>query len=106
MVSSRSHPPDVKKMPLGKLSKQQIARGFEALEAVEGGLRKPPRSSGHSLEELSSTSTPSFPTTGRSQPRPINSPELLQAEGHVASEGWQVTKQTDGQGDGGQRDGL
>ena len=35
---------DVKKMPLGKLSKTQIAKGFEALEeiqaAVEGSYRE------------------------------------------------------------------
>ena len=43
--------PDVKKMPLGKLSKQQIARGFEALEEVEAAL-KAPTDSGRSLEAL------------------------------------------------------
>lgn len=32
---------DVKKMPLGKLSKQQIARGFEALEALEEAMKTP-----------------------------------------------------------------
>ena len=31
---------DVKKMPLGKLTKQQIARGFEALEALEEAMKK------------------------------------------------------------------
>lgn len=73
-------PPDVKKMPLGKLSKQQIARGFEALEAVEAAL-KAPADSGHSLEELSSHFYTIIPHNfGRSQPPPINSPELLQAK--------------------------
>ncbi|KAI4553762.1 hypothetical protein MJT46_015942 [Ovis ammon polii x Ovis aries] len=71
---------DVKKMPLGKLSKQQIARGFEALEAVEAAL-KAPADSGHSLEELSSHFYTIIPHNfGRSQPPPINSPELLQAK--------------------------
>ncbi|KAG5197690.1 hypothetical protein JEQ12_008419 [Ovis aries] len=71
---------DVKKMPLGKPSKQQIARGFEALEAVEAAL-KAPADSGHSLEELSSHFYTIIPHNfGRSQPPPINSPELLQAK--------------------------
>uniref|UniRef100_A0A8C6FW70 Poly [ADP-ribose] polymerase n=1 Tax=Moschus moschiferus TaxID=68415 RepID=A0A8C6FW70_MOSMO len=71
---------DVKKMPLGKLSKQQIARGFEALEAVEAAL-KAPADSGRSLEELSSHFYTVIPHNfGRSRPPPINSPELLQAK--------------------------
>lgn len=73
-------PPDVKKMPLGKLSKQQIARGFEALEAVEAAL-KAPADGGRSLEELSSHFYTVIPHNfGRSRPPPINSPELLQAK--------------------------
>uniref|UniRef100_A0A4W2BMX4 Poly [ADP-ribose] polymerase n=1 Tax=Bos indicus x Bos taurus TaxID=30522 RepID=A0A4W2BMX4_BOBOX len=60
---------DVKKMPLGKLSKQQIA----ALKA--------PADSGRSLEELSSHFYTIIPHNfGRSRPPPINSPELLQAK--------------------------
>nr|XP_020729878.1 poly [ADP-ribose] polymerase 3 [Odocoileus virginianus texanus]XP_020729879.1 poly [ADP-ribose] polymerase 3 [Odocoileus virginianus texanus]XP_020729880.1 poly [ADP-ribose] polymerase 3 [Odocoileus virginianus texanus]XP_020729881.1 poly [ADP-ribose] polymerase 3 [Odocoileus virginianus texanus]XP_020729882.1 poly [ADP-ribose] polymerase 3 [Odocoileus virginianus texanus] len=71
---------DVKKMPLGKLSKQQIARGFEALEAVEAAL-KAPADGGRSLEELSSHFYTVIPHNfGRSRPPPINSPELLQAK--------------------------
>ncbi|XP_060984450.1 protein mono-ADP-ribosyltransferase PARP3 isoform X2 [Dama dama] len=71
---------DVKKMPLGKLSKQQIARGFEALEAVEAAL-KAPADGGHRLEELSSHFYTVIPHNfGRSRPPPINSPELLQAK--------------------------
>ncbi|XP_057560480.1 protein mono-ADP-ribosyltransferase PARP3 isoform X2 [Hippopotamus amphibius kiboko] len=71
---------DVKKMPLGKLSKQQIARGFEALEAVEEAL-KAPADGGLSLEELSSHFYTVIPHNfGRSRPPPINSPELLQAK--------------------------
>lgn len=73
-------PLDVKKMPLGKLSKQQIARGFEALEALEEAL-KGPTDGGQSLEELSSHFYTIIPHNfGRSQPPPINSPELLQAK--------------------------
>ncbi|KAK2507238.1 hypothetical protein MC885_002311 [Smutsia gigantea] len=71
---------DVKKMPLGKLSKQQIARGFEALEALEVALKSPPHA-GLSLEELSSHFYTVIPHNfGRSRPPPINSPELLQAK--------------------------
>ncbi|XP_016072388.1 PREDICTED: poly [ADP-ribose] polymerase 3 [Miniopterus natalensis] len=71
---------DVKKMPLGKLSKQQIARGFEALEALEVAL-KAPEDGGHSLEELSSHFYTVIPHNfGRNRPPPINSLELLQAK--------------------------
>lgn len=71
---------DVKKMPLGKLSKQQIARGFEALEALEVAL-KAPTDGGRSLEELSSHFYTVIPHNfGRNRPPPINSPELLQAK--------------------------
>uniref|UniRef100_A0A8I3X9L3 Poly [ADP-ribose] polymerase n=1 Tax=Callithrix jacchus TaxID=9483 RepID=A0A8I3X9L3_CALJA len=71
---------DVKKMPLGKLSKQQISRGFEALEALEDAL-KGPRDGGQSLEELSSHFYTIIPHNfGRSRPPPINTPELLQAK--------------------------
>ncbi|XP_004411564.1 PREDICTED: poly [ADP-ribose] polymerase 3 [Odobenus rosmarus divergens] len=71
---------DVKKMPLGKLSKQQIARGFEALEALEVALRAP-TDGGLSLEALSSHFYTVIPHNfGRTRPPPINSPELLQAK--------------------------
>ncbi|XP_025741100.1 protein mono-ADP-ribosyltransferase PARP3 isoform X1 [Callorhinus ursinus] len=71
---------DVKKMPLGKLSKQQIARGFEALEALEVALRAP-TDGGPSLEALSSHFYTVIPHNfGRNRPPPINSPELLQAK--------------------------
>lgn len=71
---------DVKKMPLGKLSKQQIARGFEALEALEEAL-KGSQHGGPSLEELSSHFYTVIPHNfGRNRPPPINTPELLQAK--------------------------
>lgn len=71
---------DVKKMPLGKLSKQQIAQGFEALEALEVALEAPTDGS-RSLEELSSRFYTVIPHNfGRSRPPPINSLELLQAK--------------------------
>ncbi|XP_076985229.1 protein mono-ADP-ribosyltransferase PARP3 [Tamandua tetradactyla] len=71
---------DVKKMPLGKLSKQQIARGFQALEALEEALKAPATHS-RSLEELSSHFYTVIPHNfGRSRPPPISSPELLRAK--------------------------
>lgn len=72
-------PLDVKKMPLGKLSKQQIARGFEVLEALEEVLTSSPGSS--SLEKLSSQFYTVIPHNfGRNRPPSINSQELLQAK--------------------------
>lgn len=94
-------PPDIKKMPLGKLSKQQIARGFEALEALEVAL-KAPTGGGPSLEELSSHFYTVIPHNfGRNRPPPINSPELLRAKKDmllVRAGSWvgsRGTKQTD-----------
>lgn len=67
-------------MPLGKLSKQQIARGFEALEALEEAI-KTPTGGGQSLEELSSRFYTVIPHNfGRSRPPPISSPEILRAK--------------------------
>lgn len=71
---------DVKKMPLGKLSKQQIAKGFEALEAIEAVLQKQ-RSSNLQLEELSSRFYTIIPHNfGRSRPPTINTQEVVQAK--------------------------
>ncbi|NWT15899.1 PARP3 polymerase, partial [Vireo altiloquus] len=71
---------DVKKMPLGKLSKQQIARGFEALEELEAALREQPPQATR-LEELSSRFYTIIPHNfGRARPPPINSPDLLRAK--------------------------
>ncbi|XP_074139475.1 protein mono-ADP-ribosyltransferase PARP3 isoform X1 [Sminthopsis crassicaudata] len=70
---------DVKKMPLGKLSKQQIAKGFEALEALEAALQK--SADTKELEELSSRFYTIIPHNfGRMRPPPINSREVLQAK--------------------------
>ncbi|XP_035402506.1 protein mono-ADP-ribosyltransferase PARP3 isoform X2 [Cygnus atratus] len=71
---------DVKKMPLGKLSKQQITWGFEALEELEAALREqPPRAA--RLEELSSRFYTIVPHNfGRARPPPIDSPDLLRAK--------------------------
>ncbi|NXY51062.1 PARP3 polymerase, partial [Ceuthmochares aereus] len=71
---------DVKKMPLGKLTKQQIAKGFEVLEELEAALgeQHPPDAR---LEELSSRFYTIIPHNfGRARPPPIDSPELLRAK--------------------------
>ncbi|XP_056194209.1 protein mono-ADP-ribosyltransferase PARP3 isoform X2 [Falco biarmicus] len=71
---------NVKKMPLGKLSKQQIARGFEVLEELEAALREQP-SQAALLEDLSSRFYTIIPHNfGRARPPPINSPDLLRAK--------------------------
>uniref|UniRef100_A0A670ILM4 Poly [ADP-ribose] polymerase n=1 Tax=Podarcis muralis TaxID=64176 RepID=A0A670ILM4_PODMU len=71
---------DVKKMPLGKLSKQQIAKGFEALEAIETALQKQPPSQ-KQLEELSSRFYTIIPHNfGRARPPPISTQEVVQAK--------------------------
>ncbi|NXB83429.1 PARP3 polymerase, partial [Vidua chalybeata] len=71
---------DVKKMPLGKLTKQQIARGFEALEELEAALREQPPEATR-LEELSSRFYTIIPHNfGRARPPIINSPDLLCAK--------------------------
>ncbi|XP_056357471.1 LOW QUALITY PROTEIN: protein mono-ADP-ribosyltransferase PARP3-like [Oenanthe melanoleuca] len=71
---------DVKKMPLGKLSKQQIARGFEALEELEAALKEQPPQAAR-LEELSSRFYTIVPHNfGRARPPTINSPDLLRAK--------------------------
>ncbi|XP_066470308.1 protein mono-ADP-ribosyltransferase PARP3 [Tiliqua scincoides] len=71
---------DVKKMPLGKLSKQQIAKGFEALEAIETALQKQSRSQ-KQIEELSSRFYTIIPHNfGRNRPPPIGTQEVVQAK--------------------------
>ncbi|NXN95108.1 PARP3 polymerase, partial [Rhinopomastus cyanomelas] len=71
---------DVKKMPLGKLSKQQIARGFETLEELEAALQEQHPATAH-LEELSSRFYTIIPHNfRRARPPLINSPDLLRAK--------------------------
>uniref|UniRef100_A0A6P8P0U4 Poly [ADP-ribose] polymerase n=1 Tax=Geotrypetes seraphini TaxID=260995 RepID=A0A6P8P0U4_GEOSA len=70
---------DVKKMPLGKLSKQQIAKGFEALEEIETALEK--ADSRARLEELSSRFyTIIHHNFGRTRPPIIDSAAVIQAK--------------------------
>ncbi|XP_076003403.1 protein mono-ADP-ribosyltransferase PARP3 [Genypterus blacodes] len=68
---------DITKMPLGKLSKLQIAKGFEALEALEAAINKNDRSA--RLEELSSTFFTTIPHNfGRNRPPVINDLEIIE----------------------------
>ncbi|XP_060775518.1 protein mono-ADP-ribosyltransferase PARP3 isoform X2 [Neoarius graeffei] len=68
---------DIKKMPLGKLSKQQIAKGFEALEEIEEALKK--KSNESKLAELTSKFFTIIPHNfGRNRPPVIRDDAILQ----------------------------
>ncbi|XP_070559252.1 protein mono-ADP-ribosyltransferase PARP3-like [Ptychodera flava] len=67
---------DVKKMPLGKLSKTQIAKGFEALEDIEKAITE---SRTRELQQLTSRFYTLIPHSfGRKIPPVINDPEMVQ----------------------------
>ncbi|CAL1529107.1 unnamed protein product [Lymnaea stagnalis] len=68
---------DTKKMPLGKLSKSQIAKGFEALEALEEAINK--KQSASKINDLTSSFYTIIPHSfGRSVPPPIKTLEEIQ----------------------------
>ncbi|XP_072308784.1 protein mono-ADP-ribosyltransferase PARP3 [Eucyclogobius newberryi] len=68
---------DIKKMPLGKLSKQQIAKGFDVLEELDVALNK--KSKRPVLEELSSKFFTTIPHNfGRNRPPAIDSKEIIE----------------------------
>ncbi|KAM9859765.1 protein mono-ADP-ribosyltransferase PARP3 isoform 1-T2 [Aulostomus maculatus] len=67
---------DIKKMPLGKLSKMQIAKGFEVLEEIEAAMNQ--RSKKARLEELSSKFFTTIPHNfGRNRPPTIDNKEIV-----------------------------
>ncbi|XP_061788260.2 protein mono-ADP-ribosyltransferase PARP3 isoform X1 [Nerophis lumbriciformis] len=69
---------DIKKMPLGKLSKMQIAKGFEVLEEIEAAMNQK-RSKSSRLEELSSKFFTTIPHNfGRTRPPTIDSKEIVE----------------------------
>lgn len=69
---------DIKKMPLGKLSKQQIAKGFEALEEIEAAIKKGEQ---NKLEELTNKFFTIIPHNfGRNRPPIISDDSVLQAK--------------------------
>ena len=66
-------------MPLGKLSKGQIAKGFEVLEEIESYLKSESKASKKNLLDLSSKFYTVIPQDfGRQRPPPIDSQETLQ----------------------------
>lgn len=68
---------DIKKMPLGKLSKMQIAKGFEVLEEIEAAMNQKRGSS--RLEELSSKFFTTVPHNfGRNRPPTINRKDIVE----------------------------
>ncbi|XP_071499101.1 protein mono-ADP-ribosyltransferase PARP3-like [Diadema antillarum] len=70
---------DVKKMPLGKLSKAQIAKGFEALEEIEKAVQG--KTSKAQLSQLSSKFYTIIPHSfGRKVPPVIDDAEKIQAK--------------------------
>uniref|UniRef100_A0A672NLQ5 Poly [ADP-ribose] polymerase n=1 Tax=Sinocyclocheilus grahami TaxID=75366 RepID=A0A672NLQ5_SINGR len=69
---------DIKKMPLGKLSKQQIAKGLEALEEIEAAIKKGER---NKLEELANKFFTIIPHNfGRNRPPVISDDSVLQGK--------------------------
>ncbi|XP_017271173.1 protein mono-ADP-ribosyltransferase PARP3 [Kryptolebias marmoratus] len=67
---------DIKKMPLGKLSKVQIAKGFEVLEEIEAAMSQ--KSGRQRLEELSSKFFTMIPHNfGRQRPPTIDDKEII-----------------------------
>ncbi|MED6279620.1 hypothetical protein CHARACLAT_002662 [Characodon lateralis] len=68
---------DIKKMPLGKLSKAQIAKGFDVLEEIVAAMNQK-GGKGH-LEELSSKFFTTIPHNfGRTRPPTINTKEIVE----------------------------
>ncbi|KAM3622029.1 uncharacterized protein V6R79_019373 [Siganus canaliculatus] len=67
---------DIKKMPLGKLSKLQIAKGFEVLEEIEAAMNQ--KRGNTLLQELSSKFFTTIPHNfGRNRPPTIDSKEIV-----------------------------
>jgi poly [ADP-ribose] polymerase len=67
---------DVKKMPLGKLSKSQIAKGFEILEELEAVMENKTKGSYADISSKFYTAIPH--DFGRTRPKPIDTREALQ----------------------------
>ncbi|XP_073325060.1 protein mono-ADP-ribosyltransferase PARP3 [Pagrus major] len=68
---------DIKKMPLGKLSKTQIAKGFDVLEEIEAAMNQ--KGGRARLEELSSKFFTTVPHNfGRQRPPTIDNKEIVE----------------------------
>lgn len=71
---------DANKLPLGKLSKETLKRGYEVLKQI-GDLLNSPTNNGQTYEQLSNRYYSIIPhVTGRVAPPKINSPERLKKE--------------------------
>jgi hypothetical protein len=71
---------DVKKMPLGKLSKPQIAKGYECLEELEAVLKQPKPSRPKSTELSSRFYTLVPHNFGRRRPPVIEEMDVIQSK--------------------------
>lgn len=70
---------DTKKMPLGKISKSQLAKGFDVLDELEKAVKA--KSKGPSLSELSSKFYTVIPHSfGRNVPPVINTMEMVRSK--------------------------
>lgn len=67
---------DVKKMPLGQISKSQIAKGFECLEELEKDVNANKKTNINALSSKFYTLIPH--NFGRRVPPPLNTAELVQ----------------------------
>jgi poly [ADP-ribose] polymerase len=67
---------DVKKMPLGKLSKSQIAKGFEILEELEAVMENKKKGTYADISSKFYTAIPH--DFGRTRPKAIDTREALQ----------------------------
>ncbi|XP_034022506.1 protein mono-ADP-ribosyltransferase PARP3 [Thalassophryne amazonica] len=68
---------DIKKMPLGKLSKTQIAKGFDVLEEIEAAMKQ--KGGRARLEELSSKFFTTIPHNfGRNRPPTIDNADIVE----------------------------
>lgn len=80
-------------MPLGKLSKMQIAKGFEVLEEIEAAMNQKRGSA--RLEELSSKFFTTVPHNfGRNRPPTINSKDIVEQKKEMLMVGFIIFKVT------------
>lgn len=77
---------DVKKMPLGKLSKTQIAKGFEILEELEAVMENKAKGSYADISSKFYTAVPH--DFGRQRPRAIDTREALQQKYDMLAVCW------------------
>jgi len=70
---------DVKKMPLGQLTKSQVQKGYSVLEELENAIESKAKNRAQLINEVSSRFYTLIPHAfGRRVPPPIDTPELVQ----------------------------